>query len=100
MREAMSLNVCLERDEAGLKSALATIEAVERAGAGEPALLNMTTAAKIVTAAALARHESRGGHFRSDYPQTDSAAKRSFLTLADAEKIAANISSPKSAACL
>ena len=95
MREAMSLNVGLERDEAGLKSALATIEAVERAGAGEPALLNMTTAAKIVTAAALARHESRGGHFRSDYPQTDAVAKRSFLTLADAEKIASSTLTPK-----
>ena len=101
MREAMSLNVGLERDEAGLKSALATVEAIERAGAGEPALLNMTTAAKIVTAAALARHESRGGHFRSDYPQTDAAAKRSFLTLADAEMIAADASSStKRSACL
>jgi L-aspartate oxidase len=100
MREAMSLHVGLERDEAGLKSALATIEAVERAGAGEPALLNMTTAAKIVTAAALARRESRGGHFRSDYPQTDVAAKRSFRTLADAERISAEaFSSSKSAAC-
>jgi L-aspartate oxidase len=54
----------------------------------------------MVTAAALARHESRGGHFRSDYPQTDPVAKRSFLTLADAEKIAATMSSSKSAACL
>jgi L-aspartate oxidase len=101
MREAMTRDVGLERDEEGLKSALATIESVERAGAGEPALLNMTTTAKIVAAAALARHESRGGHFRSDYPQTDAEATRSFLTLADAEKIAADVStSPKSAACL
>jgi L-aspartate oxidase len=90
MRDAMTRNVGLERDEAGLTAALATIEAVERAGAGEPALLNMTTTAKIVTAAALARRESRGGHFRSDYPQTDAVAKRSFLTLADAEKIISN----------
>jgi len=101
MREAMTRDVGLERDEAGLKSALATIESVERAGAGEPALLNMTAAAKMVTAAALARHESRGGHFRSNYPQTDAVAKRSFFTLADAEKIAADASATtKSAACL
>jgi L-aspartate oxidase len=101
MREAMSRDVGLERDAVGLSAALATIEAVERAGAGEPALLNMTAAAKMVTAAALARHESRGGHFRSDYPQTDIVATRSFLTLADAEKISANAAStPKSAACL
>ena len=40
------------------------------APATEPALLNMTAAAKLVTAAALARQESRGGHWRSDFPQT------------------------------
>jgi L-aspartate oxidase len=56
----------------------------------EPALLNMTAAAKLVTAAALARTESRGGHWRSDHPQTASQAIRTFLTLADAERIAAN----------
>lgn len=101
LREAMSRDVGLERDAAGLSTALATIEAVERAGAGEPALLNMTAAAKMVTAAALARQESRGGHFRSDYPQTDIEAKRSFLTLADAEKISADAASTaKSTACL
>jgi L-aspartate oxidase len=101
MRDAMTRDVGLERDAAGLSAALATIEAVERAGAGEPALLNMTTAAKMVAAAALARHESRGSQFRTDYPQTDSIAKRSFLTLAEAEKIAADVpASAKSAACL
>jgi L-aspartate oxidase len=101
MRDAMTRNVGLERDAQGLTAALAAIEAVERAGAGEPALLNMTTAAKMVTAAALARHESRGSQFRTDHPQTDTVAKRSFLTLADAEKIAAEApASSQSAACL
>jgi L-aspartate oxidase len=89
LRDVMTANVGLERDAAGLSRALETIGAVERASNGEPALLNMTATARLVTAAALARHESRGGHFRTDYPQTDAEAKRSFLTLADAEKIAA-----------
>ena len=42
-----------------------------------------------MTAAALARQECRGGHWRSDFPQTEPTATRSFLTLADAERIAA-----------
>ena len=53
----------------------------------------MTATAKLVAAAALARHESRGAHFRSDFPQTDANGTRSFLTLADAEKIANSINS-------
>ena len=38
--------------------------------------------------AALIRTESRGGHYRSDFPKTDPVqAKRSFLTLTEALEI-------------
>ncbi len=89
LREAMTRLVGLERDENGLREALSVIAQVERAGANEPALVNMTSTAKLVAAAALARHESRGGHYRSDYPKADPKSKRTFMTLADAEKVAA-----------
>ena len=89
LRDTMTNLVGMERDEAGLRSALSTIASIERAGAIEPALLNMTATARLVAAAALARRESRGSQFRTDYPQTDAIGKRSFLTLADAEKISA-----------
>jgi len=89
LRDAMTRLVGLERNAAGLTEALATIDQVERAGGNEPALLNMTATARLVTAAALARHESRGGHCRTDYPFAQEPARRTFLTLADAEKIAA-----------
>ncbi len=36
-------------------------------------LQNMLTVARLMVAAALARNESRGTHFRSDYPQRDDA---------------------------
>jgi L-aspartate oxidase len=88
LRNAMTRLVGLERDEQGLRDALSVIVQVERAGGSEPALLNMTAAAKLVTAAALVRHESRGGHYRTDYPQTDAVGHRTMMTLADAEKIA------------
>ncbi|HEX2760739.1 MAG TPA: FAD-binding protein, partial [Rhizomicrobium sp.] len=89
LREAMSRHVGLERDAHGLAQALAVIDRVEKAGNGEAALLNITAAARLVTAAALARQESRGGHWRSDFPATAMQGQRSFLTLAAAEAIAA-----------
>ena len=50
----------------------------------------MTATATLIAAAALKRTESRGGHFRADFPQADKAqAKRTFITLAEARHIAA-----------
>lgn len=88
LRQAMSCDVALERDGDGLRAALNVIGRVETTSS-EPALLNMTAAAKLVTAAALARTESRGGHWRTDYPAVSAKGTRTFLTLADAERIAA-----------
>src|SRR3954470_5264469 len=93
LRQAMTRHVGLERDEAGLGEALATIARLER-GASEPTLLNMLAAAKLVTTGALLRRESRGGHWRSDHPATDREGVRSFVTLADAERIAAGAPAP------
>jgi L-aspartate oxidase len=84
LRDAMTRLVGLERDAAGLSEALAIIAQVERAGGSEPALLNMTATAKLVAYAALARRESRGGHYRTDYPSTDEP-RRTFITLEQAE---------------
>ena len=88
LRAAMGLDVALERDEKGLRAALDVIARLETTSS-EPALLNMAAAAKLVTAGALARQESRGGHWRSDFPQTETRSERTFMTLADADRIAA-----------
>jgi L-aspartate oxidase len=88
LRNAMSHDVALVRDGEGLRAALGVIRRLETAST-EPALLNMTAAAKLVAAGALARKESRGGHWRTDHPQTAKTGSRSFMTLADAERIAA-----------
>jgi L-aspartate oxidase len=98
LRQTMSANVGVIRDARSLTQALGAIVALERATKGDKQLANMLTTAKLVTAAALARKESRGAQFRSDYPAPDHAqAKRSFLTLAKADEIAreaAGVSSP------
>jgi L-aspartate oxidase len=92
LRELMSAHVGVIRDVDGLKHALAEITRIERDNARVPHLRNMATAALLVTAAALRRTESRGGHFRTDFPVSDPAqAKRTFMTLADARAIAASV---------
>ncbi|MHA1189267.1 MAG: L-aspartate oxidase, partial [Alphaproteobacteria bacterium] len=49
-----------------------------------PQARNVLTAAQLVTSAALMRRESRGGHYRSDYPDlAKGATHRTFMNLAD-----------------
>jgi len=62
-------------------------------------LLNMLTTAKLITAAAYIREESRGGHYRSDFPETDPHwQRRTYLTLAEAQAIAVRASARQGAA--
>jgi L-aspartate oxidase len=65
----------VERDRAGMAEALATqrfwMRAVRDLGDPEPRsweLVNMLTVAQLATIAALAREESRGVHYRRDFP--------------------------------
>jgi L-aspartate oxidase len=86
----MARHVGVVRDRAGLAEALSVIARLEQA-CRSTRFLNMLTAAKLIAAAALARTESRGGHYRSDFPDADPAWRhRTFLTLADAGRIAAD----------
>jgi L-aspartate oxidase len=86
LRLTMAAEVGVIRDEGSLRNALATIGALEQETKDDRRLANMLTTAKLITAAALERKESRGAHFRSDYPTPDERlARRSFLTLAEAE---------------
>jgi L-aspartate oxidase len=86
LRAAMNRNVGLERSGEGMGEALAVITRLEQASGGEPALLNMLAAARLVTVAALQREESRGGHWRSDFPLTQKNGTRTFMTLAEATR--------------
>jgi len=88
LRKTMTLNVGLERNADDLEAAIATIARLENAGAGDPDLRNMTATATLIATAALRRTESRGGHFRSDFPAADpEMAKRTFITLAEARRV-------------
>ena len=66
LRAVMSDDVGVVRDAAGLNRALATMASLEKIAPDSLPLLT----ARLIAASALARHESRGGHYRSDYPET------------------------------
>ena len=92
LRQLMSAKVGVIRARMGLQHALAEIARIERESRHLPQTRNMATAALMVTAAALRREESRGGHFRSDFPETDAKqARRTFITLDEARRIADDI---------
>jgi len=91
LRQTMTADVGVERDAAGLTRALRTIARIEHETQGTSrAFLNMLTTATLIAAAALGRPESRGGHARADYPQTDPAqARQTLITLNEALAIRA-----------
>lgn len=88
LREAMTRLVGLERNADTLREAMTRVVQIERAAGYAPSLLNVTATAKLIVAGAIARRESRGSHFRTDCPHTAATGVRTFLTLAEAEKIA------------
>jgi L-aspartate oxidase len=89
LRRTMTSCVGVVRNRDSLVEALATIDALG-ANCRSGRFRNMLTAARLIAAAALARTESRGGHFRSDYPAHDPAWQhRTYITLAEAEAISA-----------
>jgi L-aspartate oxidase len=69
LRQAMSRDAGVIRDADGLARLLAVIDALETAHGPCPTLV----AAQLIARAALARQESRGGHFRADFPATAAA---------------------------
>jgi L-aspartate oxidase len=79
LRQAMSRDAGVVRDAEGLTRLLELIEALETAHGRAAPLV----AARLVVASALRRQESRGGHFRADFPAADAQPRRSFVRWTD-----------------
>lgn len=84
LRQLMQAHAGVVRDAAGLALALDRIDALCHVHGAASAL----TAARLIVAAALARCESRGAHYRSDFPNAG-APHRTFLASRHADAAAA-----------
>ncbi len=92
LREVMTAHAGVRRTAEGLKQALAAIARLEAEQATDENFLNMCATATLIAAAALKREESRGGHFRDDFPEADPAqAHRTRITLEEALAIRAQV---------
>ena len=99
LRELMTASVGVIRSGPPLARAIGDLVRIERDSREHPALRNMAIAALMVATAAWRRRESRGAHYRSDYPESDPAqAKRFSATLADARRLAADATATLTAA--
>ncbi|MBA2470360.1 MAG: L-aspartate oxidase [Chloroflexia bacterium] len=76
IQQVLSVHVAVVRNETGMRAALADLDAIgERARTMDAIaaieVRNLLLLAHEVTRSALAREESRGAHFRDDFPERD-----------------------------
>ena len=80
LRTAMTRDVGVERDAAGLCRALKVVSDVAGEAGDDLDIANRALAAQTVASAALLREESRGGHYRSDFPDAYQSISEGNLT--------------------
>ena len=78
LRDAMGRYAGVVRTEDGLQTLLRLIDELDAQHPGALALVS----ARLIAACALNRRESRGSHYRPDYPSTLAHGERTFTTLA------------------
>ena len=93
LRSVMSAEFGVVRTGEGMLEGLAAILELERDNNAQR-FENCLTTAKMIAVSALIRLESRGGHYRTDYPEEEAhLAKRSFMSAKTADMLAQKLMS-------
>ncbi len=92
LRRLMSAQAGVIRNRDGLCDAIRAIAELERENT-RMRFHNIATTAKLIAVGAYLREESRGGHFRADFPEPRKAWQhRTYMTLEDADRLVAELS--------
>ncbi len=95
LRHLMTERFGVVRDDKTMREGLRALMAIENLADGDAGLADMALAARMIAVAALARTESRGAHFRADFPTPRKAfEKRSFMTLPEIDALTQTYLSP------
>ncbi len=89
LQKVMTAHIGVVRSAESLLTALGFIEALASETAPSSPLANMTETARFMAVCALAREESRGGQYRTDFPELAGEARRSMVTLSAARALSA-----------
>ena len=82
IRAVMWQHAAITRTAKGLRTALAELTDIEqRLPSGATEELNLVQTARLITEAALLRKESRGGHYRTDFPRAKSVWRGRHIEL-------------------
>lgn len=87
LRQAMSAGAALIRSAESLNGVIDVISALNESSLLTSGLKSALSSAELIVQGALMREESRGGHFRSDFPDTDEEAMNTEICLAEAADI-------------
>lgn len=88
LRDLMTRHVGVRRTGSGLVQAMTQIRVLQAEQADCADFANMCATALLIATAAFQRQESRGAHWRDDFPTSDPAfGQRASLTLAQAQQI-------------
>ncbi len=91
LQETMTANLGVVRSADSLKAALRQIEAQGAGARAYSPLANMCDTARMMAVSACFRKESRGGHYRTDFPEPGSEARRSMITASAARALSEEI---------